>query len=90
MVLQIIRFYEERLGREINEAEQEAVRTMYEEFRRLKAPDHSKEEGSLLAQVKNPSLRTMCPYREAMSETGDNTNPSLQSIAYSLLYIGIP
>jgi len=38
MVLQrIIRFYEERLGRKINEAEQEAVRAMCEEFRRLKA-----------------------------------------------------
>ncbi len=38
MVLKIIEFYEYRLGREITEAEQEAVRTMYEEFRRLKAP----------------------------------------------------
>ncbi len=40
MVLQrIIRFYEERLlGRKINEAEQEDVRAMCEEFRRLKAP----------------------------------------------------
>lgn len=61
MVLQIIRFYEERLDRKINEAEREAVRTMYEELRRLKAPDHSKEEGSLLAQVKNPSLEDNVP-----------------------------
>ncbi|MDA2916830.1 hypothetical protein MYX64_08340 [Nitrospinae bacterium AH_259_B05_G02_I21] len=39
MVLQrVIRFYEERLGRKINEAEQEAVRAMCEELRRLKAP----------------------------------------------------
>ena len=61
MLLRIVQFYEERLGREINEAEQEAVRTMYEEFRRVKAPDHSKEEGSLLAQVKNPSLEDNVP-----------------------------
>ncbi len=39
MVLQrTIRFYEERLGRKINEAEQGAVRAMCEEFNRLKAP----------------------------------------------------
>lgn len=34
MVSQMIQFYEDRLGRVITEAEQEAVRTMYEEFRR--------------------------------------------------------
>lgn len=33
MVSQMIQFYEDRLGRVITEAEQEAVRTMYEEFR---------------------------------------------------------
>jgi DNA-binding NtrC family response regulator len=32
MVFQLIRFYEDRLGREITEAELEAVRTMHEEF----------------------------------------------------------
>lgn len=37
MVLQMIQFYEDRLGRVITEAEQEAVRTMYEEFHRHKA-----------------------------------------------------
>lgn len=34
MVSQMIQFYEDRLGRVITEAEQEAVRTMYEEFQR--------------------------------------------------------
>ena len=34
MVTQMIQFYEDRLGRVITEAEQEAVRTMFEEFHR--------------------------------------------------------
>lgn len=72
MVLQIINFYEKQLGREISDAEQEAVRTMHEEFRRLRAPDHFKEEGGLLAQ-----MRPMRPHRETLSEAREHTSHSL-------------
>lgn len=43
MVSQMIQFYEDRLGRVITEAEQEAVRTMYEEFHRHKAQPEDRE-----------------------------------------------
>ncbi len=56
MVLQILRFYEERLGREITEAEQEAVRTMYEEFHRPKV--HHEDRELALSRISNQSALT--------------------------------
>jgi hypothetical protein len=43
MITQMIQFYEDRLGRVITEAEQEAVRTMYEELHRPKAHHEDRE-----------------------------------------------
>ncbi len=43
MITQMIQFYEDRLGRVITEAEQEAVRTMFEEFHRPRARPEDRE-----------------------------------------------
>ena len=56
MVSQMIQFYEDRLGRVITEAEQEAVRTMYEEFQRQRVRPEDPERA--LNQIGGQSALT--------------------------------